>query len=65
MTALIAANAPVALGLGIALMFSALFFLVAADSRRPEPPVRNRDDFGTAGENFEWLGGPTSEWLGI
>jgi hypothetical protein len=60
-------NAPLALGLGIVLIFSAFFFLVAAGrrSRRPDPPARIREDFDTAGERFEWLGGPTSEWLGI
>lgn len=28
------------------------------------PDLESDDDFGTQGERYEWLGGPTAEWLG-
>lgn len=32
------------------------------DTIQDDPGV---EEFGTAGEANEWLGGPTSEWLGV
>ena len=56
------APAAVIPSLGIAVL---TYLLVTRQLAMIQDEVSEGEEFGTSGEANEWLGGPTSEWLGI